>query len=62
MADRLVTGVIDAIQTTTSKEDLIENAIRVHIKRAQSVNKVFPWEMMSFLRIIGADQPKRPMS
>ena len=43
----LVIGVIDAIHALTNQEMITKNAIRLHIKRAQCVEKAFAAEVMS---------------
>lgn len=47
--NRLVTGVIDAIHITTTKDANTKNAIRVHIKRAQSIESAFTGKVMSII-------------
>ena len=44
--NRLVTSVIDAIHAFISRDAMTKNAIRVHIKRAQCVEKAFVGEVM----------------
>lgn len=42
----MVTGVIDAIHASTSSGNIIKNAIRMQIKKAQYIKKAFITEVM----------------
>lgn len=45
--NNVVVGLIEEIHGTTSREAITKNAIRVHIKRAQCVDRTFSGEVMS---------------